>query len=130
MSSATLSGFDLVVNTRRALTRTQFDPNFHCERGVAISLALDTSSDNETAASLDPHAIKPGLREIDWSDLGQGRNGLFAAVCFRSRGLPLLSWVSTPEELNPSRNRLEEFFIGRLLRHLPTSIRRCGYTRG
>lgn len=43
---------------------------------------------------------------IDWSDLGQGRNGLFAAVCFRGRGLPLLSWVSTPEELNPSQNRL------------------------
>ena len=65
MSSATLSGFDLVVNTRRALTRTQFNQNFHCERGVAISLALDTSSDNETAASPDPHAIKPGLRESD-----------------------------------------------------------------
>ena len=46
---------------------------------------------------------------IDWSDLGQGRNGLFAAVCFRGRGLPLLSWVSTPEELNPSQNRVEEF---------------------
>ena len=67
---------------------------------------------------------------IDRSDLGQGRNGLFAAVCFQGRGLPLLSWVSTPKELNPSRNRLEEFFIGRLLRHLPTSIRRCGCTRG
>ena len=60
---------------------------------------------------------------IDWSDLGQGRNGLFAAVCFRGRGLPLLSWVSTSEELDPSQNRLEEFFIGRLLRHLPTNIR-------
>ena len=60
---------------------------------------------------------------IDWSDLGQGRNGLFAAVCFRGRGLPLLSWVSTPAELNPSQNRVEEFFIGRLLRHLPTNIR-------
>ena len=60
---------------------------------------------------------------IDWSDLGQGRNGLFAAVCFRGRGLPLLSWVSTPEELHPSQNRVEEFFIGRLLRHLPANIR-------
>ena len=60
---------------------------------------------------------------IDWSDLGQGRNGLFAAVCFRGRGLPLLSWVSTPTELDPSQNRVEEFFIGRLLRHLPTNIR-------
>ena len=38
---------------------------------------------------------------IDWPDLGQGRNGRFAAVCFRGRGLPLLSWVSTPEELGP-----------------------------
>ena len=60
---------------------------------------------------------------IDWSDLGQGRNGLFAAVCFRGRGLPLLSWVSTPQELDPSQNRVEEFFVGRLLRHLPTNIR-------
>lgn len=60
---------------------------------------------------------------IDWSDLGRGRNGLFAAVCFRGRGLPLLSWVSMPEELAPSQNRVEEFFIGRLLRHLPTNIR-------
>ena len=39
---------------------------------------------------------------IDWSELGSGRNGLFAAVCFRGRGLPLLSWVSTPAELGPS----------------------------
>ena len=60
---------------------------------------------------------------IDWSDLGQGRNGLFAAVCFRGRGLPLLSWAATPAELNPSQNRVEEFFIGRLLRHLPVNIR-------
>ena len=47
---------------------------------------------------------------IDWSDLGQGRNGLFAAVCFRRRGLPLLCWVSTTEEIDPSHNRVEEFF--------------------
>ena len=60
---------------------------------------------------------------IDWSDLGRGRNGLFAAVCFRGRGLPLFSWVATPAELNPSQNHVEEFFIGRLLRHLPTNIR-------
>ena len=60
---------------------------------------------------------------IDWSDLGRGRNGLFAAVCFRGRGLPLLSWVSTPEELDPSQNRVEEFFLRRLLYHLPTTIR-------
>ena len=60
---------------------------------------------------------------IDWSDLGRGRNGLFAAVCFRKRGLPLLSWVSTPEELDPSQNRVEEFFLRRLLYHLPSTIR-------
>jgi hypothetical protein len=60
---------------------------------------------------------------IDWSDLGQRRNGLFAAVCFRSRGLPLLSWVSTPEELDPSQNRVKEFFLRRLLYHLPSNIR-------
>ena len=31
---------------------------------------------------------------IDWSDLGRERNGLFAAVCYRKRGLPLLSWAT------------------------------------
>ena len=60
---------------------------------------------------------------IDWSDLGQGRNGLFAAVCYRQRGLPLLSWVSRPEELDPSQNRVEEFLLRRLLYHLPRTIR-------
>ena len=60
---------------------------------------------------------------IDWSDLGQGRNGLFGAVCFRGRGLPRLSWVCTPRELDPSQNRVEEFFIDRLFRHLPNNTR-------
>ena len=60
---------------------------------------------------------------IDWSDLGRGFNGLFAAVCFRKRGLPLLSWVSVPDELNPSQNRLEEFFIRRLMAHMPDMVR-------
>ena len=31
--------------------------------------------------------------------------------------------MATPEELAPSQNRVEEFCIGRLLRHLPTNIR-------
>ena len=60
---------------------------------------------------------------IDWSDLGRKRNGLFAAVCYRKRGLPLLSWATTHDELNPSQNRLEETFIARLLRNLPDNIR-------
>ena len=60
---------------------------------------------------------------IDWSDLGRGFNGLFAAVCFRKRGLPLLSWVSRPEELRRSQNRLEEMFIRILIAHLPSTIR-------
>ena len=51
------------------------------------------------------------------------RNGLFAAVCYRKRGLPLLSWATTHEELNPSQNRREEAFIARLLRNLPDAIR-------
>ena len=46
-----------------------------------------------------------------------------AAVCFRGRGLPLLSLEPTPQELNPSPNRPQEPCIGRLLRHLPTNIR-------
>ena len=48
---------------------------------------------------------------------------MFAAVCFRRRGLPRLSWVSRPEELDPSQNRVEEFFLRRLLHHLPTTVR-------
>ena len=60
---------------------------------------------------------------IEWSGLGRKRSGLFAAVCFRRRGLPLLSWATTPEELNPSQNLLEEMFIRRLLEHLPDTIR-------
>ena len=60
---------------------------------------------------------------IDWSDLGRKRNGLFAAVCYRKRGLPLLSWATTVDELTPSQNRLEEAFIERLLRNLPDAIR-------
>ncbi|MXY45928.1 MAG: hypothetical protein F4Y44_02870, partial [Chloroflexi bacterium] len=60
---------------------------------------------------------------IDRSDLDSGINRLFAAVCFRRRGLPLLSRVSCPEELNPSHNRLEEMFIRRPVTHLPTTVR-------
>ena len=60
---------------------------------------------------------------IDWSDLGRKRNWLFAAVCYRKRGLPLLSWATTHDKLNPSQNRLEDAFIARLLRNLPDAIR-------
>ena len=67
---------------------------------------------------------------IDWSDLGPQRNGLFAAVCFRKRGLPLLSWATTPAELNPSQNRQEEAFIARLLRDLPDTVRPLLADRG
>ena len=59
---------------------------------------------------------------IDWYDLGQQRNGLFTAVCYRKRGLPLLSRATTHDELNPSQNRLEEAFIARLSRNLPDTI--------
>ena len=60
---------------------------------------------------------------IDWSDLGRKRNGLFAAVCYRKRGLPLLSRAIAHDELTPSQNQLEEAFIARLLRNLPDAIR-------
>ena len=60
---------------------------------------------------------------IDWSDLGRKRNWLFATVCCRKRGLPLLSWARTHDELNSSQNRLEAAFITRLLRNLPDAIR-------
>ena len=59
---------------------------------------------------------------IGWSDLGRKRNGLFAAACFRRRGLPLLSWATTPEELNPSPSLLAEMFIRRLLEHLSDRV--------
>ena len=59
---------------------------------------------------------------IDWTDLGRGFTGLFAAVCFRRRGLPLMSWVSHPQELTTSQNHVEEFFIRRLLSHMPDTV--------
>ena len=65
---------------------------------------------------------------IDWSDLSRKRNGLFAAVCYRKRGLPLLSWATTHDELNSSQNRLEEAFIARLLRWLQEMPRHTGRT--
>ena len=58
----------------------------------------------------------------DCSDLGRKRNGLFDAMCFRRRGLPLLSWATTPEELNPSPSLLAEMFIRRLLEHLSDRV--------
>ena len=45
---------------------------------------------------------------IDWFDLGRKRNGLFVAVCFRKRGLLLISRGTTSEEPNLSQNLLEE----------------------
>ena len=50
---------------------------------------------------------------IDWSDLG------------RKRGLPLLTWATAHDELNPSQNRLEAAFIARLLRNLSMPSVRC-----
>ena len=63
---------------------------------------------------------------VDWSDLGRKRNGLFAAVGYRKRGLPLLSRATASDELNPSQNRLEEAFIARLLRWLQEMPRHTG----
>ena len=60
---------------------------------------------------------------IDWSDLGKRRNGLFAAVCYYKRGLPLLCWATTDPELDAAKSQLEESFITRLLNHLPDRIR-------
>ena len=60
---------------------------------------------------------------IDWSNLDRKRSGIFAAVCFRKRGLPLLSWATAPDELNPSQNRPEEAFMARLLRNMLDTVR-------
>lgn len=60
---------------------------------------------------------------IDWSDLGRQRNGLFAAVCGRKRGLPLLSRATAAAALNPSQNRREATFLGCLLQHRPDTVR-------
>ena len=86
----------------------------------------------QTQCALMPAICQPaGLKGqtpimIDWSDLGRKRNGLFAAVCYRKRGLPLLSRATAPDKLNPSQNRLEEAFIARLLRWLQEMPRHTG----
>ena len=101
----------------------------HNKKRLFRFLSNDGVDTLSVQTALMPHIISSarikGLTPImiDWSDLGRGFNGLFAAVCFRRRGLPLLSWVSRPEELNPSQNRLEEMFIRRLVTHLPRTIR-------
>lgn len=101
----------------------------HNKKRLFRFLSNDKVDALSVQTALMPHIIKSarirGLTPImiDWSDLGRGFNGLFAAACFRRRGLPLLSWVSRPEELNPSQNRLEEMFIRRLVAHLPDTAR-------
>lgn len=94
----------------RFLSNDRFDP-----------LSVQTSPMSSVSAAARPKGLTPIM--IDWSDLGRGFNGLFAAVCFRKRGLPILSWVSRPEELNPSQNRVEEMFVRRLVARLPDEIR-------
>ena len=74
----------------RFLSNARFDP-----------LAVQTALLGPICQAARLRGLTPIM--IDWSDLGQGRNGLFAAVCFRRRGLPLLCWVSTTEELDPSQ---------------------------
>ena len=101
----------------------------HSKKRLFRFLSNDKFDPLSTQAKMMPHIIRAarikGLTPImiDWSDLGRGFNGLFAAVCFRRRGLPLLNWVARPEELNPSQNRLEEMFIRRLVTHLPVTVR-------
>ena len=38
-------------------------------------------------------------------------------------GAALLSWVSQPDELDPSQNRAEKSFLRQMLYHLPQTIR-------
>ena len=130
LTAAILERRALAISVLVQAWRTQLPYSHHQRKKRLFRFLSNTGFDTVAVqtALLGPVCQAARLRGltpimIDWSDLGQGRNGLFAAVCFRGRGLPLLSWVSTPAELEPSQNRVEEFFIGRLLRHLPTSIR-------
>ena len=138
LTAAILGRRDLSISALVRSWRIQLPYSHHQRKKRLFHFLSNPAFDTVAAptALLEPICQTARLRGltpimIDWSDpcssqgqaLGQGRNGLFAAVCFRGRGLPLLSWVATPEKLNPSQNRVEEFFIGRLLRHLPANIR-------
>lgn len=102
----------------------------HCKKRLFPFLSNERFDPVQTQAQMAGHIVRAarikGLTPImiDWSDLGRGFNGLFGAVRFRRRGLPLMSWVSSPEELNPSQNRLEESFIHALVAHMPTRFSR------
>ena len=65
---------------------------------------------------------------IDWSDLGRGFNGLFAAVCFRRRGLPLMSWVVASPRVDslpkPHRGVLHSSAAHPYARHGPSPATR------
>ncbi|MXY45491.1 MAG: hypothetical protein F4Y44_00595 [Chloroflexi bacterium] len=137
---------NLALLTTAALSRRQLSPaclaraiacstltasasHRHNKKRLFRFLSNDRVDTLSVQTRLMPHIVSlariNGLTPImiDWSDLGRGFNGLFAAVCFRRRGLPLLSWASRLDELNPSQNRLEEMFIRRLVAHLPSTIR-------
>ncbi len=101
----------------------------HCKKRLFRLMSNDLFDPLSAQTAMMPKIVAAArLKEltpmmIDWTDLGRGFNGLFAAVFFRHRGLPLLSWVSRHGELNPSQNRLEEMFVRRLATHLPANIR-------
>ena len=131
LTAAILQRRTLVISVLVRSWRIQL-PYSHHQRKKRLFRFLSNAAFDSVAAQtalLGPICQAARLRGlvpimIDWSEyLGQGRNGCSRRCVSDGRGLPLLSWVSTPEELNPSQNRVEEFFIGRLLRHLPTNIR-------
>ena len=101
----------------------------HCKKRLFRFLSNDRFDPVRAQTALMPKVAAGGRLKgltpimIDWTDLGNGFNGLFAAVCFRRRGLPLMSWVSRHGELHPSQNSHEETFAERLFAGLPDAIR-------
>ena len=101
----------------------------HCKKRLFRFLSNDRFDPVRVQTALMPKVAAGGRLKgltpimIDWTDLGNRFNGLFAAVCFRRRGLPLMSWVSLHGELHPSQNSHEETFAERLFAGLPDAIR-------
>ena len=100
------------ILNRRALSLSELArpgdaPMLPPAQKTLLSLPLQTQPPlcpDPNPMRLDTYHLPAGRTPImiDWSDLGPQRNGLFAAVCFRKRGLPLHSWATLPDELNPS----------------------------
>ena len=135
LSAAVLSRRKLSLSALARVLPVSLSPAHH-QRKKRLSrfLSNDKFDPVHVQTEMMAHIISmAGLRGltpimIDWSDLGRGFNGLFAAVCFRRRGLPLMSWVVASPRVDslpkPHRGVLHSSAAHPYARHGPSPATR------